>query len=234
MRKIALLYFILILNIAAAQNVFDFGEENLKYNAKYGFIKGGEVKITSKKVKYENEDCYDVKIDMYAIGLVDDLFHFHDIFRSVFSTKSFKPYKFIRDAQEGKYTQHEEVTYYDNYVESTVKGRFATNERYYDLVSGIFALRAYDWTNLKEGSVLIFPIYFDESVFDTKVIYKGKEKIQLNGKYYNCRKFVPVFSGTTMFSKEGISAYFQDDYNRKLVLIKVNFKVGSFKVELVE
>ena len=37
-----------------------------------------------------------------------------------------------------------------------------------------------------------------------------------------------------MFSKEGVSVYFSDDYKRKPILIKVNFRVGSFKVEYVE
>jgi hypothetical protein len=217
-----------------AQQVFNFEGETLRYNAKYGFIKGGEVIILSKKVKYNDIDCYDVKIDMYSIGLVNDIFHFHDIFRSIFSKQTLKPYKFIRDAHEGSYSQYEEVVYYDNYVESSVNGHFETSDRYYDIVSGIFALRSYNWAKLNTNDVLVFPIYFDEKIVNTKIVYKGKEKIKLNGKYYNCHKFVPIFDGVKMFSKEGVSVYFSDDYKRKPILIKVNFRVGSFKVEYVE
>lgn len=233
MKKILLMVIVAgcTVNIAAQQ--FDFDNETLKYNAKYGFIKGGEVIISSKKVNYNNTSCYDVKIDMYAIGIVNDLFRFHDIFRSIFSTHTMKPYKFIRDANEGDYHQYEEVFYYDNYVESSIKGRFETSERFYDMVSSIFALRTYNWDKLKPNDVLVFPIYFDEQIVNTKVVYKGKERIKQNGKQYNCHKFAPIFTGVKMFSKEGVSIYFAEDAKRTPVLIKVSFRVGSFKVELV-
>ena len=217
-----------------SQMAFNFDGERLKYRAKYGFIKGGEVVITSKKIKYNQEDCYDVKIDMYAIGLVDDIFHFHDIFSSIFSVSTLKPYKFIRDAHEGKYEQYEVVTYYNDYIESTVTGKVETKGRYYDLVSSIFALRCYNWSTLKTNDILSFPIYFDEKIVNTKVKYLGKKKLKMNGKTYNCQKFQPIFDGVKMFSKKGVQVYFTDDYNRKPVLIQVNFKVGSFKVEIDE
>ena len=235
LRTIIILLFLNIAYIANCQQISDvFDGERLKYNAKYGAIKGGEVIIESKKIKYQNDDAYKVKIDMYAIGIVNAVCNFHDVFTSIFSTKTLMPYFFIRKAQEGKYSAYEEVTYHDTYVESTLKGRFDTGERYYDLVSGIFALRSMNFSNLKEGQTLIFPIYFDEKIFDVKIIYNGKEEIKLNKKIYNCRKFTPIFTGTGMFAKSGVSIYFSDDYKRKPVLIKVNFKVGSFKVELEE
>ncbi len=234
MKTKVLSIFLIFVLYADAQPVFDFDNEYLRYNAKYGFIKGGEVIISSKRIRYNNSDCYDVKIDMYSIGIVDDLFKFHDIFRSIFSAQTLKPYKFIRDANEGSYKQYEEVNYYDTYVESSVKGRFETSERFYDVVSGIFALRSYNWDKLNVNDVLIFPIYFDEQITNTRIVYKGMERVKLNGKYYNCRKFVPVFTGIKMFGKDGVSIYFTDDYKRKPVLIKVNFRVGSFKVELIE
>ncbi|MDR0829070.1 MAG: DUF3108 domain-containing protein [Prevotellaceae bacterium] len=217
-----------------AQVIDMFDGEHLKYNAKYGAIKGGEVVIDAKRTKYQNEDAYHVKIDMYSTGLVDNIFHFHDIFESYFSPKTQMPYLFVRDAHEGKYTQFEKVFYYDTYVESTIKGRFETGKRYYDVVSGIFALRKIDWSRMKVGEEIIFPIYFDEKVFDVKIVYDGKIDIKLNGKIYHCRKFTPIFTGTGMFSKNGVSICLTDDYRRKPVQIKVNFRVGSFKVELVE
>ncbi len=237
MRKsifIILLLSLTILPDAFGQGTFNFDGERLKYRAKYGVIKGGEVIITSKKIKYNQEDCYDVKIDMYAIGLVNDIFNFHDIFSSIFSAKTLKPYKFTRDATEGKYKAYEVVTYHDNYVESSLKGRFDTKGRYFDMVSGIFALRSYDWSKLKVGDVLVFPVYFDEQIMDVRIKYLGKEKIKMNGKVYSCQKFQPLFEGVKMFSKKGVTVSFADDYTRKPVLIQVNFKVGSFKVEIDE
>jgi len=230
-----ILLFLSIACFAYSQQITDvFDGEYLKYNAKYGAIKGGEVIIESQKIKYKNNDAYKVKIDMYSIGIVHAIYNFHDTFTSIFSAKTLMPYFFIRNAQEGKYSAYEEVTYYDTYVESTLKGRFETGKRYYDLVSGIFALRTMDFSNLKEGQILTFPIYFDENIVEVKVIYSGKEDVKLNKKIYNCRKFTPIFKGTGMFAKSGVSVYFSDDYKQKPVLIKVNFKVGSFKVELVE
>lgn len=237
MRKSIFIIFLLLLTVlpqSFGQNAFNYDGEYLKYRAKYGFIKGGEVIISSKKIKYNREDCYDVKIDMYAIGIVNDIFNFHDIFSSIFSVKTLKPYKFIRDATEGKYTAYEVVTYHDNYVESSLKGRFETKERFYDMVSGIFALRSYNWSRLKVGDVLVFPVYFDEQIMDVKIKYLGKETIKMNDKVYNCRKFQPLFEGVKMFSKKGVTVSFADDYTRKPVLIQVNFRVGSFRVEIDE
>ncbi len=212
----------------------NFYGERLRYNAKYGFIKGGEMLIESHLVSFKDTDCLDVKIDMYAIGLVNKLFNFHDVFRSIFSIENYKPYKFIRDAQEGSYKQYEVVSYYDNYVESTIKGRFQTNERFYDIVSGLFVLRAYDLGSVKVNQSLIFPIYFDENIFKAEIVYKGKTTIKVRGKKYRCHKFVPVFKDIKMFSKEGVTLYLEDTELKRPILINVAFRVGSFKIELVE
>ena len=53
MKYSALSIIFLIFTVSGtAQQVFNFEGETLRYNAKYGFIKGGEVIISSKKVKY--------------------------------------------------------------------------------------------------------------------------------------------------------------------------------------
>ncbi len=213
----------------------DFGGESFTYRIRYGLITGGEVKLKANKSGVKSEPTIHVKVDMYTTGLVDNIYHLHDIFESELRTKDGLPVRFIRDAHEGKYVRWEQVDYYDNKVESNLKGVYEVDGRYHDLISAVYALRCMDYNKMTVGRYTDIPIYYEEEIRKIRVFYQGVEEVKLNGKIYRCHKFAPVLSEVEMFEKKApFIIWISDDKERKPVQIKVNFKVGSFKVELQE
>lgn len=238
MKKATVLITILMLMACLptfAIKTYDFCGESLSYRIRYGLISGGEVKLYAQKNAFKGTPVMHVKIDMYTTGFVDGIYHLHDIFESDLRASDGLPIRFIRDVHEGKYVRWEQVDYYDNRVESNLKGNYDVNGRYHDLISAVYALRCMDYSKMTVGHYTDIPIYYEEEIRKIRVFYQGEEEIKVNGKIYRCQKFAPVLSEVEMFEKKApFIIWLSDDKARKPVLIKVNFKVGSFKVELQE
>lgn len=236
LRRLLLTILLLMQTSAWAVRQSDFCGEHLQYRIHYGLIAGGNIEFSANRSKYGNVPAVHVKIDMYTTGLADKLFGMHDIFESYFNPHTGLPYRFTRDVHEGSYMQWEQVDYYNDYVVSTLKGRYDIDKRYHDVVSAIYALRCHDFASLTPDTILTYPIYYEEQIFNMRVIYKGIDEIKLNKHTYRCHVFYPVLSNIPMFEKKShpVSIWISDDMRRVPVYIKINMRLGAFKVKLIE
>lgn len=234
-RYITIVFLLCLLSGLHAQTLKtkDFAGEKLTYRIRYGVITGGEVKLTTANEMLDGEKNMHVKVDMYTTGVVDNIYHLHDVFESSLRTSDGFPRRFIRDAHEGKYVKWEQVDYYDNSVHSTETGDYEVDGRYHDLVSAIYALRCMDYSKMRTGQYTDVPIYYEEAIMKIRVFYQGVEDIKVNGKIYRCHRFAPIMNQVEMFEKKApVLIWISDDNQRRPIMIRVNFKVGAFKIEL--
>ncbi|MDO4191283.1 MAG: DUF3108 domain-containing protein [Bacteroidales bacterium] len=221
--------------IASAVKTESFIGETLNFRIRYGFITGGQVRLVTHEGTTFDEPSMHIKVDMFTTGIVDNIYHLHDVYESDLRTYDGLPLRFTRDVHEGKYTTWEQVDYFDNLVRSTTKGDYQVDKRYHDFVSAIYAVRCLDFQKLTVGHYTTIPTYYEEEIRNIRVFYQGKEEIKINGKIYQCHKFAPILNDVEMFEKKApFTIWISDDDKRKPVFIKVNFKVGSFKVELID
>ncbi len=216
-------------------NTFISGEK-LVYQMSYGWIKGGEAKLKLRTVNYNGKKVYHVKAIGKTTGLANSLYNVYDVYESYFDIATNRPYKTIRDVQEGEsYTDYNEVIY--NHSNNTVKSKKSGIKKVkpstFDVISAFYYLRRAKFNNIKTGDIIRVNTFFHNEPFDLIIKFKGYETINIKLGKIRCMKFKPLVEKGTFDDEEALDIWVSDDKNRIPVRIKMSFFIGSFKTDLI-
>ncbi len=222
----------------------DFSEEPvfldgelLTFRIHYGFITGGEVKISASKTTLNNKKVFHAVVAGKTTGLIDKIYKVHDIYESFFDLETNLPDKAIRNISEGGYKYYDEVLYNQKemYVDSQRNGRVSVPKNTLDMASVMYYVRRLDLNGLKENDIISLDTYFGDELFPFYIVYKGRENISIGSGKYRCLKFGPVVEPGRIFKeKDDMTIWFTDDENKIPVSIKFDILVGSFRCDLVK
>jgi len=75
--------------------------------------------------------------------------------------------------------------------------------------------------------------FFEDSVYNLKVIFKGRETIKVKAGKFKALVFKPSMPKNSLFDgKDSITAWFSDDKNRIVLKVEADMFIGSAGVEL--
>lgn len=257
MNKLLLLFFVgVFVSAGNPQNGYrsvttkSFEEgEVISYRVHYGFITAGEATmvVDDKIHELNNRPCY--KIDVYGrtSGIADKIFGVKDNWGTFLDTAAIVPHKFYRYIEEGNYRKNEVVNF-DQLSKKAVVNKldkktrkvkevheFETPKNVQDLVSGYYYLRTLDYRKLREGQVVSVDAFFDEEVYDFKVRFVGREKIETKLGTINAVVLQPLMPETKIFSgKDPVKVWISDDRNKIPLKIQANMVVGSVEIDVKE
>ncbi|NJM14315.1 MAG: DUF3108 domain-containing protein [Bacteroidales bacterium] len=219
--------------MATEQN-YKAGEE-FTYIMRYGFIVGGEAKITLSTKRFRGREVYHAKAIAKTTGVTDKLFKVYDVFESYFDAKTCLPYKSVRDVSEGGYKFHNEVFFYhaDSSVYSKRSGVHKVPGNIIDVISTLYYIRTYNHSTLKHGDTIKIYTYFDDSVFPFNFLYNGRETIDTRVGKVRAMRFDPIVEPGRIFeSKDDMTLWLSDDKNLIPLLVRFDMLVGSVKCEI--
>ncbi len=209
--------------------------ESLTYTMKYGPLHGGNATLTLRKTAFRDKEAFHARIYARTVGLTDRLFKVRDIYESIFDPVSCLPYKSVRDISEGGYTFYNEVFFYhqDKQVNSKKSGMFNVPEGILDMVSTLYYIRNYDYSNLQAGDVIDITTFFSDEIFPFLLRYKGIEEVKTKLGRFMCHRFDPVVEPGRIFKTENDMTFWLTN-DRNLIPIRVKFDmiVGSVKCDL--
>lgn len=211
--------------------------EYLKYLLYYGPINGGIATADLSKTSFEGREVYHAKIVAQTIGLAETLYKIKDIYESYFDVASGLPYKAIRNVQEGRYRNYDEILFNheENTLHSQRKGSLNVPEYIHDIVSVLYYFRRSDLSNMKEGDVIKIQTFFGGDLFPVILRYQGKETIKIGMGKYRCMKFAPVTEVGRMFkTQDDMTIWFSDDVLRLPIRVRMELIVGSVKCDLID
>ena len=211
--------------------------EKLTFRVHYGFITGGEAKITVNKTKLNGRDVFHGVVEGKTTGLIDKIYKVNDAYESFFDPVTNLPDKAIRNIREGNYRYYDEVEFNQDemYVVSQRNGKISVPKNTLDMASVVFYVRRLDLAKLKENDIISLDTYFGDELFPFYIVYKGKETISIGSGKYRCFKFVPIVEPGRIFEKnDDMTVWFSDDENKIPVSIKFDMLVGSFKCDLIK
>ncbi len=211
--------------------------ETLTYRIHYGFITGGEVKISASKTWLEGQEVFHTILAGKTTGLIDKLYKVNDVYESFFDPETNLPDKAIRNIREGSYRYYDEVTYNQEemYVVSQRTGKVSVPKNTLDMASVMYYVRRLDIAKLSENDIISLDTYFGDELFPFYIVYKGKETISIGSGKYQCFKFVPIVEpGRVLDNKDDMTIWFTADDNKIPVSIKFDILVGSFKCDLIK
>ena len=214
--------------------------EHLEYRVHYGFLNAAEaiVDVSPTLYKVNNRPCYRVNVDARTTGAFDLVTRIRDTWRSYIDTSAILPQKFYSNLQENSYRKEENITF--NHEMNTVKAEertekdtFKVPENIHDLISGYYFLRTIDFNRLSSGQVIEVPAFYDDTIYNMKVRYRGKDVVKTKNGKINVIKMNPVLPANKLFKEEeSIRIFVSDDANKVPIKVEVDFFVGSMVMDL--
>lgn len=242
MRYYFLIPLFLLFNFSNAQNDMAFKTgEWFKYKLSYsGWFKAGEATVNLNE-DLNNNQLLHAKMIGKSTGAVNLFFKVHDRYESYFHKKDIKPYRFIRNINEGGYTKNIEILFdqttkvakVNNFKKKSSKD-FSFNENSQDMVSVFYYLRNFfRKDDLDKNNEIAIDMFFDSENYSLKIKYLSTEIINTNFGKILCHKIQPYVQSGRVFKKdESLTMWISADKNRIPMRIKADLLVGSIRIDL--
>ena len=244
--KQILVFLIIILGLAVpnaqSESSFQSGEW-LKFKLNYsGWVKAGNATLEVNQATFKNRAVCHVIGKGWTTGAIKWFFKVNDHYESYFDKASGRPYKFIRDINEGGHVKnrviefdYEKKTALVNDLRHKTKTIIPISSDIQDMVSAYYYLRDhYDTETIKVGHTVKLNMFFDNEIFGFKLKFLGRETIGTQFGNINCLKFRPyVMAGRVFHEEESVTLWVSADKNKIPIKIKADLRVGSLRSDLV-
>ena len=216
--------------------------EWLRFKLSYsGWMKAGNATLEVSESTNKDKPVYKVIGKGWTTGAIKWFFKVEDHYESHFDKLTGRPYRFIRNIDEGGYTKNRIVDF--DYTQNkalitdlkeNTKSTQDIKPNIQDLVSAYYYLRNnFDSETIKEGNVVKLNIFFDSELFLFKLKYLGRETINTKFGKIKCMKFRPyVMAGRVFKEEESLTLWVTADKNKIPVKIKADLRVGSLRADL--
>ncbi len=207
-------------------------EERLKFNLKFGFVKGGEAEMLIKDTVFNGKPAIYYYMVGQTTGLANTLYGVHDFYETIVDAESHLPLKAIRSVKEGSYTKYNETLFYHDIdsINSQQTGWRKAPDNLLDIIS-VFFYFVYKnpFDNLQPGDAVSYPTYHQDKISDIRIKFLRHETVTTDIGKINCYVLNPtVDKGKVLKKAEGIHFYLSKE--KKLpVLITFDMRVGALK-----
>jgi len=244
MRTFLLVLIVMITTSVTAQEnhkAFDNGEW-FKFRIHYGMFTASYATLEVKDETLNDIPVHHIVGVGKSSGLLSLFFNVEDYYETYIDRNQVKPYRFIRNINEGGYTKNIEINFDHEKKEALVinnkhntKKAFSTVDNVQDMVSSFYYLRnKIDTSVLKEGDEFFVNMFFDNENYDFKLRYLGKEVVKTKAGNIRCLRFRPYVQADRIFKEEeSMTVWVSDDDNRMPVKIRAEILVGAIEADLV-
>ena len=162
----------------------------LKFNWKFIWVSAGKAQMDLKATTYQGKPCYKTELLSVSNKKVDFFFKMRDTLTTVF-TPDMRPIYYHKASFEGKRYYLNQVWYdYSNpdsikINQSSRRDQEAVKTRtdysatpVYDMMSLLAYARTIDFSSMKEGQRLTFPVATGKRIETQHLIYRGKTKME--------------------------------------------------------
>ncbi len=202
-----------------------------------GSITGGRasLEVMEDNKVINNRSTYYVVGEGKTTGFIELFYKIHDRFESYFDQEALISWQFNRRTRENNYSKDDQVTFRQNdrlAVSLTKIIKVPANVQ--DILSAFYYARTLNISGLKPGGTIEVPFFLDDTVYHSKVIFKGRETVKTKLGKFRCIAFQPmVATGYAFDDPYPITLWLTDDANRMPVLIESEQAVGRARVELI-
>lgn len=221
--------------------------EMLQYSVTYGFFTVGKATtvVENKVFQINSRPCYKVDAFGETLGFVSWISKVKDQWGAYIDTSALVTHASYRKIREGNYKKDEWISFDHDTQQASVKvldqktGIYGEPKVYptpgnvRDLVAGFLYLRVIDFGKYKKGDTLAISGFFEDTSYNLKIIYSGKEKIKTGIGVFPSHKLIPIMPDNKLFDGENsITCWISDDLNRIPVRIEARMFIGKTGVEL--
>lgn len=229
--------------------VFKSGETatyKIYYNWGLIWSLAGEVTFNVELSQFKGKPAWHFTGNGHTYSNYDWFYKVRDKFESYADTATLKPYRFIRDQNEGSTSIYEECLFsfkkkkgYTVIKKDKSKAKLDSvniGDCAIDVMTCIYYSRCIDFTPYKMKDTIPIRLYLENQIYPIYLRYMGKEVYDLEGYgKFNCIKFKPkLIEGTIFKGGEEMTVYVTDDKNRLPLYVETPIVVGKIKVYLTK
>lgn len=217
--------------------------EWFKFRVHYGFITAGYATLEVNDEVLGGKEVFHVKGYGKTTGISRAFFKVEDDYQSYIDKETDRPYRFIRNIDEGGHTKDIQIDFDHATGKALVNNKKHKSQEWVDfpkdaqdMVSAFYYLRnRLDVSNIEEGYTIDMNMFFDKENYKFRLRFLGREVLRTKFGKVPTLKFRPyVQSGRVFKEKESLTVWVSDDQNRMPILIKADLAVGSLKASLTE
>lgn len=192
------------------------------------------VEVTDDNRKFDGRDTYHVVGYGKTTGVIEMFYQVEERFESFIDEEALVPHYFIRKTRENNYRKDENVSFRHKERIAVSKNSVKnTPENVQDIFSSFYYARAIDLTGKKPGSEFPLSFYLDDSVYNSRLVFVGRETVKTKLGKFSCLKVKPmVATGYVFDDPYPVTIWVTDDQNRIPVRIESKLSVGSVRIEL--
>ncbi len=238
-----------VVTLDISQYPFQPGEK-LFYKMNYSIFTVGKAEISINPVIYRvsGVKCYRVDVKGRTAGAAQLVSTVNDNWGALLDTANLLPVQSWRNIEEGRYTRREFVEFNQDKgvinvkVLDTKTGRYKDPKTYNfkspsmrDLVSGYLFLRIIDFNRLDPGDTILVKGFLEDTFYNFKILYMGKEEIKTRLGYILAHKLVPIMPDNKLFAGENsITAWFSADKLQIPLKIEAKMFIGKAGCEITD
>jgi len=192
------------------------------------------LEVTKENKQIGGRDTYHAVGYGKTTGLIEMFYKVEERFESYFDEKALIPWFFSRRTRENNYVKNENITFrhQERIAVSPVKVT-TIPENVQDVISAFYYARCIDITGAKPGKEYPVPFMLDDSVYQSKIRFVGRETVKTRLGKINCLIIKPmVATGYVFEDPYPVTLWISDDGNRIPVLVESALSVGSVRIEL--
>jgi len=215
--------------------------EWFEFRIHYGIFNASYASLSLQKEIFDGKEVFHAKGYGRTTGLARWFFKVEDHYETFFDAQNGRPYKFIRNIDEGGYTKDLEILFDHTTQKAHINDKkkkeqlelpIAPNAQ--DLLSCLYYLRHfYPEKDIAVNESFSINMFFDQENYVFQLKFLGRETIDTKFGKVPCLKFRPmVQSGRVFKEQESVTLWVSDDQNKIPLRIQADILVGSISADL--
>jgi hypothetical protein len=215
------------------------------FNWKFVWVRAGDASLIIRDTIFNGQKAMSMSLLSSTNKRADAFFKMRDTLTTVF-TPDMRPIYYRKASEEGKHYYLNQVWYdYSNGDSIKITQTFRRNKEalrkstemsakpVYDMMSLLAYARTIDFSKMKKGQRLSFPVATGKRIETQHLIYRGKTKMESDKDIeYNC-----ITVSLVEYDKKGkeqsiINFHVTDDRNKLPILLDLTLNFGSAKAKL--
>lgn len=226
---------ILFLSLFFVLQTVSAKKENIKFNLKFGFIKGGEAELIITDTVFNGIPAIHYAFTGRTTGLTDKLFAVNDVYETTVNAETHLPLKAIRNIKEQKYRWYNETFFYHDIdsFNSQKTGWREMPENMVDLISAFFYfVNKNKVEEMRKNTIVTLASFHADKIDTISIKYLGIENIETDlGRIKTFSLAPSVDKGKVLKRADGLKVFISKK-QKVPVLLEFDMRVGTLRAIL--
>ena len=199
------------------------------------YFSGGDAIFSVNLEKWNDKTVYHITGKGKTNAFVDNAFRVRDSYETYIDTSTLKPYKFIRNVDEGGHKIYENISFVKPANTAITKtGVYKVPPCVQDVLSAVYNARNIDFNKYRINDKIPYSMFLDGQVYNLYIRYLGKEVIKTRYGKFHAIKFKPLLIYGTIFAGgEKMTIWVSDDSNHLPLRIESPISVGKISADMM-